>query len=62
MATTKRPETAPPRNAIVNALLRLVRAALATRTFALTEMYMPTNPAMPEHSAPTMNAKAVFRA
>ena len=41
MATTARPDTAPPRSAIWRALFRLVIAAAAVRMFARMETYMP---------------------
>jgi hypothetical protein len=41
MATTVRPETAPPRSAIASASPRLERAAEAVRMFARIETYMP---------------------
>ena len=42
MATTKRPDTAPPRSAICSASLRDVRAADAVRMFVRIETHMPT--------------------
>ncbi len=59
-ATTRKPETAPPRMATWTASTRLRRAAAAVRTLALTLMNMPMIPEAIEHSAPTMNAKAVM--
>ena len=43
-ATTRKPETAPPRIATWTASTRLRRAAAAVRTLALTLMYMPMMP------------------
>ncbi len=40
-ATTKSPDTAPPRSAICSAVLRLVRTALAVRRFARIDTNMP---------------------
>ena len=58
-ATTRKPETAPPRRAVVIASLRLCRAALAVRIFERTATYMPMKPDNPEASAPTRKAIAV---
>ena len=55
-ATTRNPETAPPRMATWTASTRLRRAADAVRTLALTLMNMPMIPDAIEHAAPTMNA------
>ena len=44
-ATTRKPDTAPPRIATWTASTRLRRAAAAVRTFDLTLMYMPMMPA-----------------
>ena len=41
IATTNRPDTAPPRSAIWSARFRLVRAALAVRMFARIETNIP---------------------
>ncbi len=60
-ATTRKPETAPPRIATWTASTRLRRAAEAVRTLALTLMYMPMIPEAIEHSAPTKKANAVIR-
>ena len=59
-ATTRKPETAPPRIATWTASTRLRRAADAVRTLALTLMYMPMIPDAIEHTAPTRNANAVM--
>ncbi len=59
-ATTRKPETAPPRIATWTASTRLRRAADAVRTFALTLMNMPMIPEAIEHAAPTMNAMPVM--
>jgi hypothetical protein len=58
-ATTRKPDTAPPRIATWTASTRLRRAAEAVRTFALTLMNMPMIPDAIEHSAPTKKAMAV---
>ena len=42
MATTSRPETAPPRRAMRRASLRLDRAAWAVRMLVRIETHMPT--------------------
>ena len=42
MATVKRPDTAPPRNAVCSASFSDVIAAAATRMFVLMETHMPT--------------------
>ena len=55
-ATTRKPETAPPRIATWTASTRLRRAAAAVRTLALTLMYMPMMPEAIEQAAPTRNA------
>ncbi len=60
-ATTRKPETAPPRIATWTASTRLRRAADAVRTFDLTLMYMPMIPDAIEHAAPTRKANAVMR-
>ena len=57
-ATTRKPETAPPRIATWTASTRLRRAAAAVRTFDLTLMYMPMMPDAIEQAAPTRNANA----
>ena len=59
-ATTRNPETAPPRIATWTASTRLRCAADAVRTFALTLMYMPMMPDAIEHRAPTKKANAVM--
>ena len=59
-ATTRKPETAPPRIATWTASTRLRRAAEAVRTLALTAMNMPMIPDAIEQAAPTMKAKPVM--
>ena len=59
-ATTRKPETAPPRSATWTRLDEAaLRAAAAVRRFALTLMYMPMMPDAIEQAAPTRNAMAV---
>ena len=41
IATVKRPETAPPRNAVCSAALSEVIAAAATRMFVRIDTHMP---------------------
>jgi hypothetical protein len=45
-----------------NASLADRRAALETLTFARTETHIPTNPASPEHIAPSRKAITVINA
>ena len=59
-ATTRKPETAPPRIATWTASTRLRRAAAAVRRFDLTLMYMPMMPDAIEHAAPTRKAMPVL--
>ena len=59
-ATTRKPETAPPRIATWTASTRLRRAAAAVRRFALTAMYMPMMPDAIEQAAPTRKATPVL--
>ena len=59
-ATTRNPETAPPRIATWTAPTRLVRAAAAVRTFERTLTNMPMIPDAIEQAAPTRNAIAVM--
>ena len=59
-ATTRNPETAPPRIATWTASTRLRRAADAVRTFALTLISMPMMPDAIEQAAPTMKANPVM--
>ena len=59
-ATTRNPETAPPRIATWTASTRLRRAADAVRTLVLTATNMPMIPDAIEHAAPTRNANAVM--
>src|SRR5919198_439057 len=58
-ATTRKPETAPPRIATCTASTRLRRAAAAVRTFERTLMYMPMMPDAIEQAAPTRKATPV---
>ena len=58
-ATTRKPETAPPRSETLMASLTLRCAAAAVRRLAWTAMYMPMKPARPEQNAPTRKATAV---
>ena len=57
-ATTRKPETAPPRIATWTASTRLRRAADAVRTFDLDAMNMPMIPEAIEQAAPTRKAIA----
>ena len=57
-ATTRKPETAPPRIATWTASTRLRRAADAVRTFGLHAMNMPMIPDAIEQAAPTRKAIA----
>ena len=59
-ATTRKPETAPPRIATWTASTRLRRAAEAVRTLALTATNMPMIPEAIEHRAPTKKATPVM--
>ena len=59
-ATTRKPDTAPPRIATWTASTRLRRAADAVRTLARTATNMPMIPDAIEHSAPTKNATPVM--
>ena len=59
-ATTRNPETAPPRIATWTASTRLRWAADAVRTLALTLTNMPMIPEAIEQVAPTANAMAVM--
>ena len=59
-ATTRKPETAPPRMATWTASTRLRCAAAAVRTFDLTVMYMPMMPEAIEQAAPTRKATPVM--
>ena len=54
-----RPPT--PRKAITSACPMLVRAALAVRTFARIEMYMPIYPESAEQAAPSTKANVILR-
>ena len=59
-ATTRNPETAPPRIATWTASTRLRRAAAAVRTFERTLIVMPMMPESIEQPAPTRKAIAVM--
>ncbi len=59
-ATTRKPETAPPRMATWTAPTRLVRAAAAVRTFERTLTNMPMMPDAIEQAAPTRKAMPVI--
>ena len=59
-ATTRKPETAPPRIATWTASTRLRRAADAVRTLARTATNMPMIPEAIEHRAPTKKATPVM--
>ncbi len=56
---TPSPITEPPPNDTASALLRLVLAACAVRTFALVAMRIPMNPAKALKTAPIINAIAI---
>ena len=56
--TTPIPMTLPPAKATSRALPNPVRAALVVRTFALVATFMPMNPAIAEHKAPSTNDNA----
>src|SRR5581483_3701700 len=58
-ATTRKPETAPPRRLAWIASFSDRRAALAVRLFDWIEMYIPVHPASAEHPAPTRKETAV---
>ncbi len=58
-ATTRKPDTAPPRIATWTASTRLRRAADAVRTLALTATSMPMIPDAIEHAAPMRKAMPV---
>ncbi len=59
-ATTRNPETAPPRIATWTASTRLRRAAEAVRTLVRTATNMPMIPDAIEHAAPTRKANPVM--
>src|SRR3954447_16705048 len=59
-ATTRNPDTAPPRMATWTASTRLRRAADAVRTLVLTATNIPMMPDAIEHAAPTRKANAVI--
>ena len=59
-ATTRKPDTAPPRIATWTASTTLRWAAEAVRTFALTLTNMPMIPEAIEQLAPTMKANPVM--
>ena len=52
------PVTVPERYAIFNALLKLTRAAAATRTLLCTAIRIPNCPTISEKNAPIINAAA----
>ena len=59
---TVRPITDPPKNATARALAEPCWfAATVVRTLALVAQYMPMNPAIEEHPAPTKNAMPSFQ-
>ena len=55
------PITEPPVNETDSALLKLVLAAWAVRTFALVATFMPINPARALKNAPKMKASAIVQ-
>src|SRR6185369_16847452 len=59
-ATTRNPETAPPRIATWTASTRLRRAADAVRTIDLTATRLQMIPDATEQAAPTRKANAVM--
>src|SRR5436309_4156243 len=62
MATTNKPDTAPPRMAICKPSLRLDRTAAAVRILARIETHMPIYPAITEHAAPRTKERVVQKA
>ena len=62
MATTNRPDTAPPRRAMRSASFRDVRAADAVRMFVRMETHIPMYPAMTEQAAPRAKDNVVQKA
>jgi len=62
IATTNSPATAPPRSATCSAPLSDVIAAAAVRMLARTAVHIPTNPAIPELSAPSRNDTVTYSA
>ena len=52
-ATTSRPVTAPPLKALRKAAVRLMVAAWAVRTLAMTAIRIPAKPATRLQAAPT---------
>ena len=61
-ATTRKPDTAPPRNETIKASPRLRVAALAVRLFDFTATIIPMYPETPEQVAPIRKAIAVRHA
>src|ERR1700740_1813729 len=62
IATTNKPDTAPPRMAICKPSLRLDRTAAAVRILARIETHMPTYPATTEQAAPRTKERVVQKA
>ena len=58
---TPKPITLPPVKETFKALLKLVRAACAVRTFALVATFIPINPANALKKAPSINATAILQ-
>src|SRR5690349_19041165 len=61
-ATTRKPETAPPRREVTRASPRLCLAALAVRLLVCTATDIPMKPEIPEQRAPTRKATEVCQA
>ena len=59
MATTKKPETAPPRSAGCSALFMSLVAPAAVRMFARMATHIPMYPAATEQAAPKTNESVV---
>ena len=55
------PITLPPVKETDNALLKLVRAACAVRTFALVAIFIPIKPAKALKKAPNTKAKEILQ-
>ena len=62
MATTKNPETAPPRRAGCRALFISFIAPAAARMFERMATHMPMYPAATEQAAPRTKERVVQRA
>jgi hypothetical protein len=60
-ATTRKPDTAPPRSATVSACETPVRAAAATRTLERTATHMPMMPDSADRQAPMRKEMATYR-